>query len=503
MSTASLMMQLINRVQHLFASNFLVVNSLAVCVYVWMVIPYYRLPYEVPDYYKYYGFALERLPAKDGFSSLFIAISQYLITHFSLIHWGSLCLLSASLWLMNYSFYRINKEPLNRYLFLLFSYSLGSWFYLYGKLFYEFPLIAISFATLLFFAKDFISRSCTLNSKTNKSLYLCFLLAGFCLSWKAHAIFPLLGLLGLMLLNPSIRRCICSKRIMGFGIVFLVGFSIGNFNIWIDFFGTIDGIRGYKTSSNVMQYLFDDNKVAWDHVNLLSFNSAIYYMPSLLFILLIAPLFTPNGRMIILFNLLLCVFFLVIMGVFLSGLTWQGFPFSLYLVALIFYILSNIKTIKILSTFSLLFLFFIGLQYFYLLHDYLPMQKKWLNATNLAIKQLQQNEQQILNNVKTIIHKNGKHYRIDLRLKRNWPDNFNNALQQQNPKEWNPIFKNECYKPCVPTYQIMIEPLALQEVRSYQGINESGGEIIRTDSYRIIVKPFDSSFIDQELHLLK
>jgi hypothetical protein len=131
------------------------------------------------------------------------------------------------------------------------------------------------------------------------------------------------------------------------------------------------------------------------------------------------------------------------------------------------------------------------------------MQKKWLNATNLAIKQLQQNEQQILNYVENIIHKNGKHYRIDLRLKRNWPDNFNNALQQQNPKGWNLIFKNECYKPCVPTYQIMIEPLALQEVRSYQGINESGGEIIRTDSYRIVVKPFDSSFIDQELHLLK
>jgi hypothetical protein len=278
---------------------------------------------------------------------------------------------------------------------------------------------------------------------------------------------------------------------------------MGNFNLLIDFFGTIEGIRGYKTSSNMLDYVFDDNKIAWDHINLMSFNSAIYCIPSLLFILFITPLFIANGRIVILLNLLLCVFFLVVMGIFLSGLTWQGFPFSLYLVALIFYILSNIKTIKILSTFSLLFLFFISLQYFYLLYDYLPMQKKWLNATNLAIKQLQQNEQQILNDVKKMIQNNGRLYRIDLRLKRNWPDNFSNALQQQNPEGWNPIFKRECFAPCVPTYQIVIEPLALQEVKSYQGNTESGGEIIRTDSYKIVLKPFDTSFIDQELHLLK
>jgi hypothetical protein len=191
------------------------------------------------------------------------------------------------------------------------------------------------------------------------------------------------------------------------------------------------------------------------------------------------------------------------MGAFLSGLTWQGFPFSLYFVALIFYILSNIKTIKLLSVFSLFFLFFVGLQYFYLLHDYLPIQKKWLNATNLAIEQLQQNEQRILGDVRSVIQKNGDLYRIDLRLKRNWPHNFNNALQQQNPEGWNPIFKNECFAPCIPTYQIVIEPLALQEVRSYQGITESDREIIRTDSYKIVLKPFDASFIDQEIHLLK
>jgi hypothetical protein len=172
-------------------------------------------------------------------------------------------------------------------------------------------------------------------------------------------------------------------------------------------------------------------------------------------------------------------------------------------VALIFYILSNIRTIKIFSTFSLLFLFFIGLQYFYLLHDYLPIQKKWLNATNLAIEQLQKNDQQILGHVRDLVQKNGSLYRIDLRLKRNWPHNFNNALQQQNPEGWNSIFKNECFAPCVPAYQIVIEPLALLEVRSYQGINKPEGEIIRTDSYQIVLKPFDASFIDQEIHLLK
>lgn len=503
MNTALLMKHFSSRAQQLFARNFLVVNAFAIFIYVWAVTPFYSLPYEVPDYYKYYGFALEGFPAKDGFSSLFLAISQHLITHYSLIHWGSLFCLAASLWLFNYSFYCVNKDPLKRYLFLLFSYSLGSWYYLYGKIFYEFPFIAITFALLLYCAKKFIGNSDAQDLRNNRPLYLCFLLAGFCLSWKAHAIFPLLGLFVLMSLNLSVRRYVYSKKIVGLGLFFIAGFLLGNFNLLIDFFGTLQGIRGYKTSSNVIEYLFDDDKLAWDHINLMSFNSAIYYLPSALFILLIAPLFAPKWRLVISLNLALCLFFLVVMGVFLSGLTWQGFPFSLYLIALVFYVLAQAKVTKLTSPLPLLFLFFISLQYFFLLQDYLPMQKKWLNATNLAISQLQENEEQILADVNRVIQRNGRFYRIDLRLKRNWPLNFNNALQQQNPRGWNPIFQNECFAPCIPTYQIVIEPLALQGVKSYQQIADSDLEIIRSSNYKIVVKQFDQSFIDQEIHLLK
>lgn len=495
---------LINRLQHLFTKHFLVLNTLVVFIYVWTTLPFYSLPYEVPDYYKYYGFALEKLPAKDGFSSLFIAISQHLMTHYSLAHWGSLVLLSISLWLFNYSFYLVNKEPLKWYLFLFFSYSIGSWYYLYGKVFYEFPFIAITFAILLFFAKDFIAGNSELSHRKNKALGICFLLAGFCLSWKAHAVFPLIGLFGLMLLNPRVSRYICSRKIIGLGILFIAGFLFGNFNLLIDFFGTIQGIRGYKTTSNVMEFLFSDNMLAWDHINLLSFNLAIYWVPSILFILFIAPLFASNSRYVIFLNLFLCIFFLAVMGVFLSGLTWQGFPFSLYFMVLVFYVLSTAKFARVISPLPLLLIFCMGFQYFHLFNKYLPLQIEWSNATNQAIEQLQKNDEQILADVNNIIQRNGRSYRIDLRLKRNWPLNFNNALQQQNPEGWNPIFKSECFAPCIPTYQILIEPLALRELESYQKIDkpEIGG-MIQAREYRIVWKNFDQSFIDQEIHLLK
>lgn len=190
------------------------------------------------------------------------------------------------------------------------------------------------------------------------------------------------------------------------------------------------------------------------------------------------------------------------MTYFLSGLTWQAFPFALFFVALMFYILANVR-ISLTSPLSLLFLIVMGAQYFALFGKYLPLQYRWMQATNQSIDQLERNQEKILSDVKSLIAQNGPTYRIDLRLKRNWPDSFSNPLQVANSAGWNPIFKGECVSPCMPTYQIFIEPIGLYKVDSYQKVEMSNAQIINGDEYVVGWKKMDSSFIDQELYLLR
>lgn len=493
----------INKPHFIIERYFFCVNLLALLLYVGVAIPFYSLPYEVPDYFKYYGFAQDHLSAKDGFSSVFIAISGLLLKQYALIHWLMLFLISSSLWMLNYSFSRICSAPINRLLFLAFIYSMGCWYYFYGKVFYEFPFIAFIFALMVFLVKSWLVEAQDASLKNINSLKLFSLLAGFCLSWKAHALFPILGLAGLLLANREVYRISLSRQGLIFLTLFLGGYALGNFNLIFDFMGTLQGIRGYKANTNVLQFLFSDAKVAWDHINLFSFNSAVYTVWGSIFILFIAPFFLSNPKPIIFLNLALTTFFLLVMGNFLSGLTWQAFPFSLYFAALMFYVLAKVRISSLISLWPLLLIVVLGMQYFNLFGKYLPLQHQWMQATNLSIDQLERNQEKILSEVKSIIAKNGPAYRIDLRLKRNWPNNFSHPLQIANAAGWNPIFKEECVSPCVPTYQILIEPTGLYFINSYEKVNFLNTQAIEGKEYLVGWKKMDDSFIDQELHLFR
>ena len=494
----------INKLRFIFERYFFCLNLLASLLYVGVAIPFYSLPYEVPDYFKYYGFAQDHLPAKDGFSSLFITISGFLLKQYALIHLLMLFLMSSSLWILNYSFSRICGTSANRLLFLVFTYSMGCWYYFYGKVFYEFPFIAFTFAVMIFLAKNFLVSNQKINSVNIKYLYLFFILAGFCLSWKAHALFPVVGLICLLLIcNQSIYEAFLSRHLFTFGLLFLFGYGIGNYNLVIDFVGTLQGIRGYKTNSNLLQFLFSDAVTSWDHVNLQSFNSAIYSVLGSFFILFIAPFFAPHAKKIISLNIVVAALFLFVMGAFLSGLTWQGFPFSLYFAALMFYLLAKVRIYSLISLLPLFLIAVFGAQYINLFGKYLPLQHQWMQATNLSIDQLKRNQEKILSEVKSIIAKNGPTYRIDLRLKRNWPNDFSNPLQIANAAGWYPIFKEECVSPCLPTYQILIESTGLYRISSYQKVYLSNAQAIESDEYLVGWKKIDDGFIDQEIHLLR
>lgn len=488
--------------------RFFYLNLFVLALYIKFAIPFYSLAYEVPDYFKYYGFAKEHFPARDGFSSLFILISSHLINSYGLIHWSMLFLIAISLWLLNFTFSIVCKSGIKRFLFIVFTYSLGCWYYWYGKTFYEFPFIVFTYTVMLYLAKDFLIEEAHLtqirNPKRIKSLRLLFLLGGFCLSWKAHALFPVMGLISLIWIsNKALINSIKRSQLLILAGVFCCGYLLGNFNLLFDFLGTIQGIRGYKTNANLLLFLLSDDKTAWDHINLYSFQSAIYWLPGAAFILLVTPLFVSSAKRLLCLNLFMTFFFLLVMGQFLSGLTWQGFPYALYFVALMFYVLVNAKITTYKAPIVWLTLVFVIPQYYWLLTHYLPEQIVWQESTNRSIEDIKHDQEEILMQVQKIILQNGSKYRIDLRLKRNSPIYFYNPLQVANSTGWNPIFEKECISPCIPSYQIYIEPYGLYSVKSYQSVEVVNTYKFDSERYRLGWKKFDNSYIDQELYKLR
>ena len=107
---------------------------------------YYIRGYEVPDYFLYHSFSVENLPARDGFSSLFILISSQLIQNYSLIHYLMLLMMTLSLAIFNFGFFRISRALFLRCIFIAFNFSFGCWWYFYGKIYYEFPFIAFTYS---------------------------------------------------------------------------------------------------------------------------------------------------------------------------------------------------------------------------------------------------------------------------------------------------------------------------------------------------------------------
>lgn len=459
------------------------------CAYFWFLQPFYIREYEVPDYFAYYNFWLDRFPAKDGFSSLFLIISSEAIANYTSLHYWMLVLMTGALLITGAALYKLTPILVERLIILLFLFSMGCWYYFYGKIFYEFPFIAINFAILFYLSapllsnNDQVRHSFTSNQFTLKCC-VAFFLAGLCLSWKAHAIFPLVGLLGLILINNQDLLKTKKLTLIFFLSLFFLGYCLGNFNVFYAPKETLQGIRGYNSGTSFMRFMFDDTLLVWDHVNLLSFNTGVMYWFTTIFALFILPFITIYKKELVILNLALSSLFVFFIYMFLPGWTWQGFPFSLYLIPLLAFLVTHSRLTK-LVTLAIVFPV-VAIQFYGNFLNYIPDQIRWDSATKSAIQSLVANSKEINSQVLNLIQTNPGNYFINLKVKRKKPGPENaDPLETGEPELWKKIYSNQCINPCNPDYTINIESTHMYEVSSYQKLTKDEGISIQGQDYLI------------------
>jgi hypothetical protein len=434
---------------------------------------FYLREYEVPDYFLYHSFGLLNLPAKDGFSSLFIFLTRFLITNHNFIHFALLSSMTFSLFIINISFIKVSNSFVNNICFIVLTFSSGCWYYFYGKIFYEFPFISLLFSLSLLVQKKLLIDNITFDRNQDESkkdsIFVCLFLfiSGFCLSWKATYIFPLLGLLALFFINNKhvLVKSIIKK--FWFLIFMVFGFLCGNYKLVTNFSETLNGLKAYPANCSLMEFLFFNNKFVWDHINLSSFDLSVYSLYSCFCFLFVCPFLFPNKIILICFNIFLCFIYLSAIKFFSMGYTWYGFQFALYIITYSFYLLIQSEKISFLKrkVFYAFFFCAVLFQFYNNFFLYVPEQIKWFNETDRSICTMEKNAKKINEEISKIIKKQGFQYYIDIKIKRD-KVGVGNPLYVGDPDGWKSIEKSMS-KMEDANYTIFIEPYALYKVPFY------------------------------------
>lgn len=435
-------------------------------LYVICLFPVYINDFYVPDMRLYSSFAAQGRAAKDGFSSLFVAIAGLI----NLWPSGLLicCLLSLAIcmFLLAY-FYRKLFSKGNWQIDLsvvAMIYSCSIWYYLYGKLFYDFPLTAMNLSIILYSMIGIWNED---TKKTAKWFFLCFFL-GLLLSWKPYNIFIFTGL-ALLMFSVKRGRSIYTQNMgnrKGFlfsSIFLLFGYVIGNFNLLLRPEETIQGLQAYKASYDFSRFLFFKGRIIWDHINALPFQFSSILVSTAVVILFILPIILKKVEYFVIGILMSFCFYFFIRN-FSPGYPWHGFPFAVFIILQFIFMSGKAQTNirkKLFVGLSGLFILLQGITCFTF---YIPKQVKWLKITENSIKVCQEQEEEIYKKVNGIIENYGESYCIDLAVKRftlyaksplhlkerKWDslyvygDNFvfTDCLQAVDYGSWNRLYKN-------------------------------------------------------------
>lgn len=449
---------------------FILIATLAGGAYFIFLRPFYLRAYEVPDYFEYYGMGHEQYPAMDGFSSLFIKIASYSLSHYQTLHYVMLAFLSFAITISNYTFISYCKNTYKRFFFLFFSFSISSWYYFDGKIFYEFPFIAFNFAILFWLIAPLFFNAPQKDSKLAinylRLLFAC-LLAGLCFSWKSHALFPIFGLFGLIFIHQFKVLIKISPHIIIFAtLMVLLGYIAGNFHLIDEPISTIQGIKGYPGRVEVLHYLFNDERTVWDHINFFSFNTSVFNVSSAFILLFICPLALKEYKQVLLFNALITALFLIIINNMSRGYPWHGFPFSLYLLTFACFFLANLEESSKKYLGYTFFILCLALQIYKLIFSYLPQQIVSYKSTEQSIEIIHNRSKLIVDTVTDIISKKGSMYSLNLLPKRS--DQYRKSPIASSEKDlWEGLIKKQCLSNCSPKYKISIIPYPLFQITSF------------------------------------
>lgn len=385
----------------------LIVPALLAVVYFFFMLRFYLIDYEVPDFRLYASFAQQGLPAKDGFSSAFIFMSG--LSSFMPRFMTFLCLvmLALSLFFICLFCYRQLWTDTGTYwLMILTIFLSGSWFYFYGKIFYDFPFSVFTFTVAMLAFSRFID-----SVESNKWWYITCLLMGFALSWKAYNIFMIAGFGILCLCFDEFRKILVTnvfhaKQLIFSILLFVSGYLVGNYNFFIDPIGTLKGIRGYEAQSSLVYFFFNKGDVIWDHVNNLPFNISIYFIPCMVGLILLLPLLVRKpwyGISGIFMLSCLCIF----IKFFSKGYTWHGLTFGIYLILNFCFLIKENYIQKRGMVFLNVSGIILLLQAIVLFGYYIPKQMQWHDVTEEALSIMETESSDIYNDVVELTKENG------------------------------------------------------------------------------------------------
>lgn len=482
------------------------------CLYFALLLRFYLVRYDVPDYFLYHRFGVQGLAAKDGFSSLFVWLSTY-NTRFPLAyHVVPLACLSAALFSLNYAFQRSVRGSVARKLFLGVSFSSGIWYYFAGKVYYEFPFVALCVAlSLLAIAR---MRTMTPRSAAQRRVRgLALLLLGFALSFKPHGIFVVLGLLMLLAVSREGRAFYRTQNAVAewlrSGACFLGGFLLGNYNLLLRFDDMIAGLHAYPAQCDLGDHLFGDARLVWDHVNLPPFDTGAFNVIALGVILFVLPLLLEN-RLYVVVNGLLAAAYGVFIQLVSPGYVWHGFPFCLFALLSLAFMLAESEALprERRSTFRALLGVALAIQLYTNFFDYVPQQISAFLGAQDAASALERNSGAINRKLLQLADQLDGTFtvKVTFRFARAVTDDLEareqNPLEVGDPRGWRAIVAHPRYvdaggataeaqnEPSPEhAYLIFVEPDALLRVPSYMAERRDEGSFAfdgcRVGYYRV------------------
>lgn len=370
--------------------------ALVVVFYFAALYPFYAIDYFVPDHFLYYGFALAGLPAKDGFSSLFLVIAGMLGRAPVFLNLLVLVFLAMSLIGFGIAAGRLGLSKSAFALAVLLPVSTSCFYYFYGKTFYDFPFIAVVYAVALLLAVNLMM--CWDAAKDWKKYALCLLL-GFCLSWKPYSLFCVTGLCGLLALSipQQIRLWLSKCRVFLCLLSFAAGYLSGNFHLLNRPYETWTGIRAYPAHFPFFEFLFTKHRVIWDHVMDWPFNLSGMACLAAAIILFALPLLLRSWR-VLLFHLFMVCCFGVFVQNFSPGYAWHGFTFCLFLLTAFLFCLKQGDSISVPSRRRLFFVLAclaVVVQMVTNFGFYLPTEIGYWRDTHTAVLELRTDGQTI------------------------------------------------------------------------------------------------------------
>ena len=378
--------------------------SIICLLYFIVCIPFYSNEYYVPDYRLYTSFVEAGYAAKDGFSSLFLLLTGISNYNPHIYHIAILVLITVSLYfLLNSIESSDNKILISVYASIL---SFGYWYYLYGKLHYDFPYTLINAIACWVILNNFIKQN-KFNAKDSKAF---FILLGLLLSWKPYNLFAVAVFLVISVDKIGLLNSLLFY-LKGLHLQF-IGYIIGNFNLLLHLKKTIKGILAYPAQYNLSDFFFQKSRIIWDHINDSPFNISVINIVTLVFLLLIFPILLKKINIII-FNIAITGFFLIFIKKFSPGYAWHGFTFGLYVTFITIY-LSRFITAKILKYFLLALVPQIIINFFY----YIPSQYSWNSYTKSDIQEIKNNSNSILKDIKEDSDKYNRKFSVITNIQR-------------------------------------------------------------------------------------